>query len=95
MNEDQSNPNMEKKCPQCGAALPSGALAGLCPACLLKQGAAAETGARPEPAPFQPPTVSRNGQALSAIGDPRASSAKAAWGRSTRPANPRWTALWR
>src|SRR4051812_14957140 len=55
MNESEANPNMPQKCPQCGAALPAGALEGLCPACLLKQGAAAETG--PEIAPFQPPTV--------------------------------------
>jgi len=48
------NPNMPKKCPQCGASLPAGALEGLCPACLLAQGVTAETG--PE-TPFQPPTV--------------------------------------
>src|SRR5437016_5784357 len=30
-------------CPQCGTPLPSGALAGLCPACLLKMGAATDT----------------------------------------------------
>jgi predicted Ser/Thr protein kinase len=57
MNEEQSNPMMEQKCPQCGAPLPSGVLAGLCPACLMKQGAAADTGAGPENAPFQPPGV--------------------------------------
>ncbi|HWX20199.1 MAG TPA: protein kinase [Candidatus Binatia bacterium] len=48
---------MESKCPQCGASLPAGALEGLCPACLLKQGAAAETATQPEVAPFQPPSV--------------------------------------
>jgi predicted Ser/Thr protein kinase len=53
MNES-ADPNMEKKCPQCGASLPSGALEGLCPACLLKQGSA-ETG--PEGTAFQPPPV--------------------------------------
>ena len=31
------------QCPQCGTPLPAGALAGLCPACLLKMGAAADT----------------------------------------------------
>ncbi len=56
MNEPQAKPNMEKKCPQCGAPLPSGALEGLCPACLLKQGAA-ETATGPEGASFQPPSV--------------------------------------
>ncbi|MFA6564959.1 MAG: protein kinase [Verrucomicrobiia bacterium] len=45
------------KCPQCGAALPAGALAGLCPACLLKQGAAADTAPPPGTAPFTPPPV--------------------------------------
>lgn len=48
---------MDKKCPQCGASLPAGALDGLCPACLLKQGAAAETGSQPRAAAFVPPTV--------------------------------------
>jgi len=59
MNESETNQNMEQKCPQCGGPLPSGVLAGLCPACLLKQGVAADTGAGagPEAAPFQPPTV--------------------------------------
>lgn len=33
----------EPKCPQCGAALPPGVLADLCPACLFRQGAAANT----------------------------------------------------
>jgi len=58
MNQDEANPgnpNMPKKCPQCGGSLPAGALEGLCPACLLAQGVSAETG--PETAPFQPPTV--------------------------------------
>src|SRR3954466_13307484 len=54
MNESEAN--MEKKCPQCGATLPTGALAGFCPACLLKEGAAPET-AQPGSEPFQPPSV--------------------------------------
>jgi serine/threonine protein kinase len=48
---------MENKCPKCGGPLPSGVLAGLCPACLFKQGAANDTGAPPETAPSQPPGV--------------------------------------
>src|SRR6266700_4500851 len=56
MNEPEAKPNMEKKCPQCGAPLPSGAQEGLCSACLLEQGAA-ETATRPEGASFQPPSV--------------------------------------
>jgi predicted Ser/Thr protein kinase len=57
MNEPEANQNMEKKCPQCGATLPTGALEGLCPACLLKQGATADTAVPPEVAAFQPPSV--------------------------------------
>jgi predicted Ser/Thr protein kinase len=57
MNETETNPNMEQKCPQCGAPLPSGVLAGLCPACLMKQGAVADTAVPPETASFQPPSV--------------------------------------
>lgn len=55
MNEPESNAPMENKCPQCGGPLPSGVLAGLCPACLLKQGAAADTAAAPEAPAFEPP----------------------------------------
>ena len=46
------------KCPQCGTPLPAGALAGLCPACLLKQGAADETATGGPSPPFNPPSVS-------------------------------------
>ena len=59
MNETDANQSMDQKCPQCGAPLPSGVLAGLCPACLLKQGAAADTAVAPEAAPFQPPGVEK------------------------------------
>jgi len=45
------------KCPQCGTPLPAGALAGLCPACLLKMGAAADTVTDAKQSAFQPPTV--------------------------------------
>jgi predicted Ser/Thr protein kinase len=55
MNEAESHQNMENKCPQCGAPLPSGVLAGLCPACLFKQGAAPDTAAHSEQ--FQPPGI--------------------------------------
>ena len=59
MNTSQANPAMPdgNTCPQCGAALPAGALAGLCPACLLQQGAAADTALASGAAPFTPPTV--------------------------------------
>ena len=45
------------KCPQCGTLLPAGTLAGLCPACLLKQGAADETATGGQTPPFQPPSI--------------------------------------
>src|SRR5436190_24120618 len=57
MNTPETDPGMENKCPQCGATLPTGALGGLCPACLLKQATAPETSAQPETAPFQPPSL--------------------------------------
>jgi predicted Ser/Thr protein kinase len=56
MSESDATQHMESKCPQCGASLPSGTLAGLCPACLLKQGVA-ETATQPETPPFHPPGV--------------------------------------
>jgi predicted Ser/Thr protein kinase len=49
---------MTKKCPQCGAPLSEGALEGLCPACLLRQGASTETATQGEARHFEPPTVS-------------------------------------
>ena len=45
------------KCPHCATPLPTGALAGLCPACLLKMGAAADTVTEAKQAAFNPPTV--------------------------------------
>src|ERR1035437_9390781 len=45
------------QCPQCGTPLPTGALAGLCPACLLKMGAAADTVTDGRQPPFNPPSV--------------------------------------
>jgi len=45
------------KCPECGTLLPTGALSGLCPACLLKQGAAADTVTDGKQPPFNPPPV--------------------------------------
>jgi len=57
MSEAEADQHMEKKCPQCGSPLPSGVLEGLCPACLFKQGAAADTAMPPETAPFQPPGI--------------------------------------
>src|SRR5262252_7239646 len=56
MNESEASQNMEKRCPQCGTPLPTGALEGLCPACLLKQGQT-ETATQPEVTPFEPPSV--------------------------------------
>ncbi len=50
-----------RKCPQCGTPLPAGTLAGLCPACLLKQGAAHDT-AQPDSPPFVPPSLAEISQ---------------------------------
>jgi capsular polysaccharide biosynthesis protein/predicted Ser/Thr protein kinase len=47
----------EPKCPQCGTALPAGVLEGLCPTCLLKQGAASDSATQGGPVPFEPPPV--------------------------------------
>ncbi len=54
MNQPMSEGN---KCPQCGTPIPTGALAGLCPACLLKQGAAADTVTDARQPQFHPPSV--------------------------------------
>src|SRR5262245_45966050 len=56
MNRVRIDPPMPTNCPQCGTPLQAGALAGLCPACLLKQGAAAETATAGHGIPFQPPS---------------------------------------
>jgi serine/threonine protein kinase/LysM repeat protein len=53
---DQPMPE-PNKCPQCGTALPSGALAGLCPACLLKMGAATDTVTDAKQKSFTPPPI--------------------------------------
>jgi len=50
-------PDSDPKCPQCGTPLPRGALAGLCPACLLQMGAATDTVTEPKQPPFTPPSV--------------------------------------
>jgi hypothetical protein len=57
MNEAGMDQTKPEKCPQCGASLPTGALAGLCPACLFQQGAAGDTATAPNAKPFVPPTV--------------------------------------
>src|SRR4029450_2235682 len=53
------NPPMpnETRCPRCGISLAPGALAGLCPACLLQEGAAADTPRGPSPRVFDPPSL--------------------------------------
>jgi tRNA A-37 threonylcarbamoyl transferase component Bud32 len=55
--EVKSSPADAPTCPQCGTPLPTGALAGLCPTCLLKQGAAADTVTDGKQPPFAPPPV--------------------------------------
>ena len=53
------NPPMPEPdhCPQCGTPLSPGALAGLCPACLLKAGAAADTVTDARQPSFIPPAI--------------------------------------
>jgi len=53
---DQPMPEANK-CPKCGTPLPTGALAGLCPACLLQMGAAADTVTDARQPAFNPPAV--------------------------------------
>jgi serine/threonine protein kinase len=53
---DQAMP-AANTCPHCGTPLPCGALAGLCPACLLKMGAAADTVTDAKQPPFDPPSA--------------------------------------
>jgi len=59
MDTVKFDPNMPEKnrCPQCGTPQQSGALAGLCPACLLKQGAATDTVTEAKQPAFIPPTI--------------------------------------
>src|SRR6266487_1884234 len=49
--------NETKPCPSCGKPMPAGALAGLCPACLLAQGAETENGEPGAAGRFEPPPV--------------------------------------
>ncbi len=47
--------NQDRSCPTCKRPLPQGALAGLCPACLLAQGAETKTTAGGHAPRFEPP----------------------------------------
>jgi serine/threonine protein kinase len=49
--------NESRQCPNCGKPLPAGALAGLCPACLLAQGAETDGGEPRTTKRFEPPSV--------------------------------------
>src|SRR5262245_21622229 len=44
-------------CPRCGKPMPTGALAGLCPACLLAQGMESEDAASAKARHFEPPPL--------------------------------------
>jgi predicted Ser/Thr protein kinase len=46
-------------CPSCGKPMPAGALAGLCPACLLAQGVGTDAGDARKGARFEPPSVAQ------------------------------------
>src|SRR4051812_20372130 len=51
-------PAMEPKpCPNCGKPMPAGPLEGLCPACLLVEGAQADTREQDGATRFQPPPI--------------------------------------
>jgi serine/threonine protein kinase len=52
-----ATPASQPRCPQCGTPLPAAALAGLCPACLLKAGAAGDTVTDARAAAFTPPSI--------------------------------------
>ncbi len=52
-----TNVNEAYQCPSCGRATPAGALAGLCPTCLLARGADTEPGDSAEGTKFQPPPL--------------------------------------
>jgi predicted Ser/Thr protein kinase len=57
MNGTEVDPATAQNCTRCGARLPAGALAGLCPACLLQQGVAPDTLTGPAAHAFEPPPV--------------------------------------
>jgi len=59
MDTVKMNPPMPdaNQCPQCGTPLPAGALAGLCPACLLLMGAADDSVTGAKASSFHPPSV--------------------------------------
>ena len=57
MNEPEVTPTNAKNCPQCGAPLPAGVLAGLCAACLLKEGQTPDTVIHPEGSTFKPLSI--------------------------------------
>ena len=59
MDKVKSNLAMPEgnRCSHCGTPLPGGALAGLCPACLLNQGIAADTRTEGRPGAFNPPST--------------------------------------
>src|SRR5262245_57074155 len=53
----QNTVKPQPPCPNCGGPLPAGALAGLCPKCLLAQGADTDAGGTPGSGRFAPPPV--------------------------------------
>lgn len=59
MNNTQPAGSMSSTptCPACGAALPAGALGGLCPACLLREGGSHDSATEAGSPGFQAPTI--------------------------------------
>ena len=57
LNPMKTPMNSPEKCPDCGKTLPGGVLAGLCPACLMTQGAETEPGVTQGAGLFEPPSL--------------------------------------
>ena len=57
MDTEKTGATSPAKCSQCGCPLPGNTLAGLCPACLLKAGAQADTVTGGTTSSFEPPAI--------------------------------------
>lgn len=62
MSGFDTNHPMSKNCPQCGSVLSAGALEGLCPVCLLQQGAIHDSAHQGHSAAFEPLSLEEVGK---------------------------------